>query len=105
MSDMCSRELERELIETARTALHDKIDRDEYNGDVLDTILLVLLSTHRRVGECSDNPMMKLGEFFREYPKMVLPTLLITWALLGASTVMAVIGFMNATGLTVNHLP
>ena len=102
---MCSRELERELIEQARKRLHGKIDKGEFNGDTLDNILLVLLNVHRGVKECRTNPMMQLGELFREHPRLVVPALIGAWIAVGASAFMVVLGFFEAIGLSVYLQP
>lgn len=102
---MCSRELERELIKQARRRLHNKIDEGEFNGDALDNILLVILNVQRGVEECQINPMMQIGEAFRKHPKLVIPALISTWVIIGASALVVVLGFLETVGLSVYLQP
>jgi len=97
-------ELERELIAKAQQHLHAKIETGEFNGDVQENMLLVLLSINRRVGRICSNPLVLLGDYFQKFPKLVVPTLLVLWVLVGASAAFALLGFIEAMGLTV-HLP
>ena len=97
-------ELERELIARAQEHLHTKIETGEFNGDVQENMLLVLLSINRRVGKICSNPFVVMGDYFQKFPKLVLPTLLVLWVLIGGSAALALLGFIEATGLSV-HLP
>jgi len=99
-----SHQLERELIEKAQTHLHAKIDAGEFNGDVDENMLLVLLSINRRVGRICSNPLVVIGDYFQKFPKMVVPSMLVLWILIGASAALALLGFAEATGISV-HLP
>ena len=96
-----SNELEKELIAKAQAHLHDRIELGEFNGDVQENMLLVLLSINRRVGSICSNPLVILGDYFVKYPKLAVLIGIIMWILLGVVSLTTVIGGLKALGLEV----
>ena len=98
-------QLERELIEKAQTNLHEKIELGEFNGDVQENMLLVLLSINRRVGRICSNPMIILGDFWKEHPKTSITIGMVVWVLLGAGSLVGITAFLNAVGASIHLAP
>lgn len=90
--------LEQELIEQTHQRLREKISCGEFNGDVQENILLVLISINRRIGRVARNPMVIFGELFQRFPALVVPTAVVAWVMLGATAVLAILGLIEAVG-------
>lgn len=98
-------ELEQELIQKAQDKLHQRIEAGEFNGDVQENILLVLLSVNRRLGRIAANPMIRLGDFFLKYPKTAWVAAMTAWVLVGAGSLLAIVTFLNAIGVHIYLQP